>query len=123
MSHYIMIRRLRGPAFLLLLGVLALLHQMGLIEHFWHLFWPLLLIMLGVFMLAERAAMAAEGGYPPGPFCGPYPGSQPYPGAPFAATVDPNAAAGAPQNPAPEPPAVIPADSEEFGNDLNGGQS
>jgi hypothetical protein len=28
-------------------------------------FWPLLLILLGVIMLAERAALAVEGGYPP----------------------------------------------------------
>jgi hypothetical protein len=123
MSRYIMIRRLRGPAFLLLLGGLLLLHQMGLIEHPWHLFWATALILLGVFILAERATLAIEGGYPPGPFCGSYSAGQPYPGAPFAATVDPNAAAGAPQNPATEPPAVIPADSEEFGSDLNGGQS
>ena len=63
MSHYILIRRLRGPAILLLIGTLALLHQMGAIPHFWKLFWPLLLIMLGVLMLAERAALASEG-YP-----------------------------------------------------------
>ena len=127
MSRYIQIRRLRGPAFLLLIGVLALLHQMGLIAHFWHMFWPLLLIMIGTFMIAERAALAAEGGYPPGgypgPFYPPYPGGQPYPGVPYAGTVDPNAVAGVPQNQTPEPPAIIPADSEEFGSDVNGGQS
>ena len=123
MSRYVLIRRLRFPALVLLVGVLALLHQMGLIESFWHLFWPLLLIGIGVFILAERAALAAEGGYPPVPFCGPYPGGPLYPGAPYAGTVDPNAVADAPQNPAPEPPATIPADSEEFGSDLNGGQS
>ncbi len=70
MSRYILIRRLRWPAILLLIGVLALLHQAGVIPHFWRLFWPLLLIMLGVLLLAERAALAAEG-YPP------------YPGAPW----------------------------------------
>ncbi|MGD0859206.1 MAG: DUF5668 domain-containing protein [Terracidiphilus sp.] len=127
MSRYVMIRRLRFPAFLLLIGVIALLHQMGLIAHFWHLFWPLLLIMIGTFMIAERAALAAEGGYPPGvypgPFCGSYPVGPPYPGVPYAGPVDPNAVAGTPQNPTPEPPATIPADSEEFGSDLNGGQS
>lgn len=63
MSRYIMIRRLRGPAILLLIGVLALLHQMGALPRFWHLFWPLLLILLGIMMLAERAALATEG-YP-----------------------------------------------------------
>ncbi len=65
MNRYIMIRRLRGPAILLLIGVLALLRQTGLIIHFWRLFWPLLFIVVGVIMLAERAALAADGGYPP----------------------------------------------------------
>ena len=64
MSRYILIRRLRWPAILLLVGVLALLHQAGMIAHFWRLFWPLLLIMVGVLLLAERAALAAEGDAP-----------------------------------------------------------
>ncbi len=128
MSRYIMIRRLRGPVFLLLIGVLALLHTMGLIEHFWHLFWPLLLIMLGVFMLAERATLAAEGGYPPMPYPGapysnPYPGGQPFAGAPYASAVDPNAVAGAPQEPAPEAPAADPTELHDFEKYSNGGQS
>jgi hypothetical protein len=70
MSRYILIRRLRGPAILLLFGTVALLHQMGAIPHFWKLFWPLLLIMLGLLLLAERAALAAEG-YPLFP-CAPW---------------------------------------------------
>ena len=82
MSYYIMIRRLRAPAILLLAGGIALLHQTGIIHRGWSLFWPLLLILLGVLLLAERAALAAEGGYPP-PM--PYPGA-PYPGAPSATT-------------------------------------
>ena len=61
MSRYILIRRLRWPAILLLIGVLALLHQAGVIAYFWRLFWPLLLIMIGLLLLAERAALAAEG--------------------------------------------------------------
>jgi hypothetical protein len=77
MSHYIMIRRLRGPAILLLIGGVWLLHATGVIYHPWHWFWPLLLIMIGIFMLAERAALYAEGGYP----VMPYPGQPPYPGA------------------------------------------
>jgi Domain of unknown function (DUF5668) len=63
MSRYILIRRLRGPAILLLIGTLALLHQTGAIPYFWKLFWPLLLITLGLLLLAERAALASEG-YP-----------------------------------------------------------
>jgi hypothetical protein len=98
MSRYILIRRLRGPAFLLLIGVLALLHESHLIR-FWHLFWPLMLILWGVLLLAERAALAADGDYPPFPGAG-YPydptsgtGVPPYPGQPV------------PQNPV-APPAV-----------------
>ena len=64
MNRYILIRRLTGPAILLLLGVLALLHQTGVIDHWWKFFWPLLLILLSVLKLAERAALASEG-YPP----------------------------------------------------------
>jgi hypothetical protein len=82
MSHYIMIRRLRGPAFLLLVGVLALLNQADIIS--WGRSWPFFLILAGVLQLAERAILASEGGYPPAP----YPGT-PYPGAP-----DPRAATG-----------------------------
>ena len=63
MSRYILIRRLRGPAVLLLIGLLALLHEAGVIPYFWRLFWPLLFIMLGLLLLAERAALAVEG-YP-----------------------------------------------------------
>ena len=127
MSRYIMIRRLRGPLFLVMVGGIALFHQMGLIDHFWHFFWPFLLIFLGVFMLAERAALAAEGGYPPVPFPGsypgPYPGGQPYPGAPYAATVDPNTAASAPQYAAPETTAIVPVEPHELLKDPEGGQS
>jgi hypothetical protein len=77
MNRYIMIRRLRGPAILLLAGVVALLDQTGAVDHFWKWFLPLFLILLGVFMLAERAVLAADGGYP-GPA---------YPGAPDPRTL------------------------------------
>jgi hypothetical protein len=70
MNQYYLIRRLRGPAILLLIGTLALLHASGVVERPFHLFWPLLLILLGVLLLAERAALAAEGGYPIWPFSG-----------------------------------------------------
>lgn len=75
MNRYLFIRRLMGPSILLLLGVIALLHQAHVVH--WSLFIPLLLILIGVLKLAERAALAAEGDFPPAP----YPWS-PYPGAP-----------------------------------------
>ena len=72
---------LEGPAILLLLGIILLLHQAGLVE-FWSLFFPLLLILIGVLKLAERAALAAAGDEAP------YPGS-PYP---YGAACNPAAA-------------------------------
>ncbi|MGD0738289.1 MAG: hypothetical protein ABR957_01750 [Terracidiphilus sp.] len=61
MSRYILIRRLRGPAFLLLVGVNALLAQAHILG--WGHSWPFYLILAGLLLLAERAALAAEG-YP-----------------------------------------------------------
>jgi hypothetical protein len=56
MNRYIQVRRLRGPAYILLTGILFLLAD-------WHVLsfsrsWPLYLILAGVLMLAERAALA-----------------------------------------------------------------
>jgi hypothetical protein len=93
MNRYILIRRLRGPALLLLIGVLALLRSAGVVEHFWHLFWPLLLILFGVILLAERAALATEDPYLPSP----YPGAPQYPGQ--AAPADLAASRDLGQNP------------------------
>jgi hypothetical protein len=113
MSRYIMIHRLRGPAVLLLLGAIALLYETRVIHHFWGWFLPLLLIMIGVFMLAERIALAAEGGYPPGSCCGqPYPGV--YPGAYYGS---------APPPPPADTSANVSASSQEFEKNSQGGQS
>jgi hypothetical protein len=74
-DRWLLIRRLRGPAFLLMFGVTALLHE-------WHILsfgqsWPLYLVLAGVLALAERAAFSTPdasqvpqqypyaGGYPP----------------------------------------------------------
>jgi hypothetical protein len=111
MNRYILIRRLRGPAFLLLVGVNALLAQAHILG--WASSWPFYLILAGVIALAERAALAADGGVrqPSYPYTGaPYPGA-PYPGAPAA------------QAPAPESSSIVPAHSHDFDNDPNGGQS
>jgi len=109
MNSYILIRRLRGPAFLLLVGIIALLAQADILS--WGKSWPLFLILAGVLLLAERAALAAEGGYPPP--AAPYP----YPGA-----VNPNPA-GAQQPPAQPGAAIVPAHTDDFGDQQGGGQS
>ena len=109
MNQYFLIRRLRGPAILLLVGVIALLHTSGVIHSFWHLFWPLLLILLGVLLLVERAALAGEGGYPMWPF-----GGSPNQGP----------SAGVTSNQA-QTTAIIPATHDydrDFGKDREGGQ-
>lgn len=107
MNRYILIRRLRGPAILLLLGVIALLHESGLVE-FWSLFFPLLLILIGVLKLAERAALAAAGDEVP------YPGS-PYPygaAAPAAGVAQPQAGT-----------SIVPAATQDYTRGSEGGQS
>jgi len=78
MNRWLLIRRLRGPAFLLMFGVTALLHE-------WHILsfgqsWPLYLVLAGVLALAERAAFVAPDPsqmpqYPP--YAGSYPPPQP----------------------------------------------
>jgi len=104
MNRYIMIRRLRGPAVLLLIGVMALLSQANILG--WGQSWPLILILIGLLLLAERAALAT-GGYPPPP------------GAPW-----PNAAQGTGHGPQPTPGAAnVPAESHDYGDEIHGGQS
>lgn len=56
MMNWLLIRRLRGPAFLLLIGVMAMLHEWG--DFGFSRSWPLLLILAGLFSLAERAALS-----------------------------------------------------------------
>lgn len=122
MSRYIFIRRLRGPAILLLIGTLALLHQMGVIPYFGRLLWPLLLILLGVLLLAERFALEADG-YPPpygAPWNGAWQGTNQgmYPGAPNQGaeqnTANPAAGTGT---------AIVPSRWQEFEKGKEGGQS
>jgi len=83
-NRYFLIRRLRVPAMLLLIGTLALMQQMGILHHFWSLFWPLAFILWGLILLAERAVLAVDG-YPSMPYPGvPGTGVPPYPGQPIA---------------------------------------
>ncbi len=102
MNRYILIRRLTGPSVLLLLGVVALLHQADLVS--WSIFIPLLLILIGVLKLAQRAALAAAGDEPM------YPG--PYGGSPYSYGV------GVPPAPT-QPPtqagsSIVPAPPQDF---------
>jgi hypothetical protein len=102
MNRYILIRRLRGPAFLLLVGVIALLNQMDILS--WGHAWPLFLILAGALMLAERATLANQD-------YAPYPYSTP-------------AATGAAQPPATPPnpgTSIVPSDADDYIN--RGGQS
>lgn len=133
MSRYMLIRRLRGPAFLLLIGIIALLAQENYLS--WGHSWPLFLILAGVLLLAERAALAAEG-YPPPPQYGnppvpggipyqgsPYPGA-PYQGSPYQGAPYPGAPVSGNPTAAPQPgTSIVPAHSDEFDRDPNGGQS
>lgn len=77
MNRWLLIRRLRGPAFLLLFGITALLHE-------WHILsfsqsWPLYLVLAGVLSLAERAAFQQPdpSQMPPTPYPGYYAGANP----------------------------------------------
>jgi hypothetical protein len=117
MNRYIVIRRLRWPAFLLLVGVIALLAQLNILT--WGQSWPLFLIVLGVLLLAERAALAAEG-FPP------YPGTA-WQGASPAASQD-TTRRGAWQEisqsgPQPASTAVVPSEPRAAGDDQSGAQS
>jgi hypothetical protein len=109
MNRYILIRRLRGPAFLLLVGINALLAQTGILG--WGSSWPFYLILAGVIALAERAALATAGPVVQPTYPGaPYPGA-PYPGAPVSqASVS-------------ESTSIVPAHSNDFGDGPHGGQS
>jgi hypothetical protein len=108
MNRYLLIRRLRGPAVLLLIGVMALLSQAHILG--WGKSWPLILILMGLLLLAERAALAGEN-YPPPP------------GAPWQNT---NPVAGHAVQPAPgtaPSTAIVRAEHQDFGDEIHGGQS
>jgi hypothetical protein len=93
MNSWLLIRRLRGPAFLILVGITALLNQWNVLS--FSRSWPLYLILAGVLGLAERAAVAANppvmppypGGYTPGAY--PASGYGPAPAYPVPASAPP----------------------------------
>ena len=135
MNRYVMVRRLSGPAFVLLTGALALLNQADILS--WGKSWPFFIILAGVLALAERAALAtAQSGaqnsdqpYPGQQYPGQqYPG-QPYPGyaqaaAPAAGGEVPEArfAADAAPVPTAENTAIVPSLPGQIVKDTEGGR-
>ena len=108
MNRYILIRRLRGPAVLLLIGVMALLSQANILG--WGQSWPLILILLGLLLLAERAALASEG-YPPPP-AGPWQNTTTGAGQSSGQGSQPTSGTG-----------NVPSEHQPFGDEIHGGQS
>ena len=94
MNRWYQIRRLRGAVILILIGVLALLNQWNILH--WATSWPLILIVLGLLMVLERAVWTADvrarqeeqqyaastGAYPPGQPLGGSPGPASWPAPP-----------------------------------------
>jgi hypothetical protein len=64
--RWLLVRRVRGPAFLVLFGITALLNQFDILS--FGQSWPLYLILAGLLSLAERAAF--QGDLPPYPGAG-----------------------------------------------------
>jgi len=120
MNRYIFIRRLRGPAFLMLVGVIALLAQAHILS--WGKSWPLYLILAGVLLLAERAALSVDG-YPPYPGQYPDPYAGQYPGSAYPGAGDPLAAAAPGQPPAQPGTSIVPANPHDIELDRDRGQS
>ncbi|MGD0799705.1 MAG: hypothetical protein ABR906_00160 [Terracidiphilus sp.] len=110
MSRYMMIHRLRFPAVLLLIGVIALLYKTGLIDHPVSWCISLILILVGILMLAERAVLASDGGYPP------------FPGSPSAGASDFRATAHIPTYPGQPEAYIPPAHQAESDKNSEGGQ-
>lgn len=107
MNRYILIHRMTGPAVLLLLGLVALLSQAHVV-HF-SIFVPLLLILIGVIKLAERAALTGYEYPAPGAGYGPGMGPQ-----------GPGAAYGA--GPAGTSTSIVPTQHFGNGSDAEGGE-
>jgi hypothetical protein len=91
MNRYLLIRRLYGPAYLLLVGILALLAQCT--NFGWGKSWPLFILLAGVLKLAEFIVLRTDVptpppmGWQPGqPYSG-YPQQQTQPSATGAAIV------------------------------------
>lgn len=68
MNQYLFLRRMRGPIFLLVFGVTAILDVYTPIDY--GRSWPLYLIVWGIMKLAENAILAQNQPPPPGQWPG-----------------------------------------------------
>lgn len=73
MNQYLFLRRMRGPIFLLVFGITAILDEWTGIHY--GMSWPLYIIAWGILKLAENAILAQNPPPPPGQFPGYPPGS------------------------------------------------
>lgn len=103
MNQYILLRRLRGPIFLLIFGVTAVLDEYTSIHY--GRSWPLYLIVWGILNLAENAILARQP-IPPPPA---YPGYPPQAGSNYYGSAPPPT--GTASNPTST--AIVPSQGEE----------
>jgi len=100
MNQYLFLRRMRGPIFLLVFGITAILDEYTQIGY--GMSWPLYIIAWGILQLAENAILAQNPppppgqipGYPPAPGYGNYPGYAGYGAAGYTAAPPPAAGPG-----------------------------
>lgn len=103
MNQYLFLRRMRGPIFLLIFGITALLDEYTSVNY--GMSWPLYMIAWGILMLAENAILAQN---PPPP---PQPGQYPYP----ASWSTPPASATGSQGGTTNSTAIVPSTGEDRG--------
>jgi hypothetical protein len=115
MNSWLLLRRLRGPAFLILVGFTALLNQWGILS--FGRSWPLYLILAGVFGLAERAVMAASPPVAPSAYPGAFTPAPYSPGGYSGAYGSAPGYTGSAAQPAPARPAGADTGSGSAGND------
>lgn len=110
MNQYLFLRRMRGPIFLLIFGVTAILNQYTDVN--FAMSWPLYIIAWGVLRLAENAILAQNPPLPPGQYYPGYPPPSGYPPYPGAASGN-QTASGAAQSGSST--AIVPATGEDRG--------
>ena len=103
MNQYLFLRRMRGPIFLLIFGITALLDEYTGISY--SMSWPLYIIAWGVLKLAENAILAQNPPPPPGQF--------PYAGYPGYGAPNPPASAASGESGTTQSTAIIPATGED----------